>query len=198
MCKESRVAFLLALTVLVFSTNPLVADAPEVLFDHIHAFSEVVDYLDGVVASYPEIAKLHKIGKSYLGKDLLVLEITNKANGEGLEKPGYFIDGNLHSGEVAGGEICLHTIQELVTRYGNDPLVTDLLDTRTFYIMPKVNPDGSDHAITKPDGMRSVVRPFDDDEDGQADEDPPGGSQRRRLYHSNENSRRERFHEDLT
>ena len=63
--------------------------------------------------------------------------------------------------------------KNLVTRYGNDPLVTDLLDSRTFYIMPKVNPDGSDHAITKPDGMRSVVRPFDDDEDGQADEDPP-------------------------
>jgi hypothetical protein len=39
--------------------------------------------------------------------------------------------------------------------------------------MPKVNPDGSDHYITKPDGMRSVVRPFDDDDDGQADEDPP-------------------------
>jgi hypothetical protein len=39
--------------------------------------------------------------------------------------------------------------------------------------MPKLNPDGSDHAITRPDGMRSVVRPFDDDKDGRADEDPP-------------------------
>ena len=38
--------------------------------------------------------------------------------------------------------------------------------------MPKLNPDGSDHVITKPDGLRSVVRPYDDDGDGKKDEDP--------------------------
>ena len=146
---------------------------PELLFDHIHTYQEVVDYLNAAVASYTQLTTLHTIGQSYLGKDLLVLEITNQNTGEGASKPGYFFDGNLHSGEVVGGEICLHTIQTLLTGYGNDPVVTDLLDTRVFYIMPKLNPDGSDHAITKPDGMRSVVRPFDDDGDGIEDEDPP-------------------------
>lgn len=146
---------------------------PEIVFDHIHTSQEVADYLDDVVGYYPQLTALHTIGKSYLGKDLLVLEITNLATGEGSSKPGYFIDGNLHSGEVIGGEICLHTIQTLLTGYGSDPIITDLVDTRVFYIMPKLNPDGSDHAITQPDGMRSVVRPFDDDGDGVEDEDPP-------------------------
>ena len=146
---------------------------PELTFDHIHTYQEVADYLEDVVGFYPRLTALHRIGRSYLGKDLLVLEITNQETGEGSSKPGFFIDGNLHSGEVIGGEICLHTIQSLLTGYGNDPLVTELVDTRVFYIMPKLNPDGSDHAITKPDGMRSVVRPFDDDDDGSEDEDPP-------------------------
>jgi hypothetical protein len=149
------------------------ADAPKLEFDHIHTFGEVETYLRAASEQYPQLVELHSIGKSYLGKDLLVIEITNKTTGPGLEKPGYFIDGNLHSGEVIGGEICLHTIQTLLTRYGTDDFVTELVDTRVFYIMPKLNPDGSDHYINKPDGMRSVVRPFDDDGDGMKDEDPP-------------------------
>jgi len=163
----------LVLGFLLVPPTVLLSEAPEIEFDHIHTFAEVADYLDKVVAEYPNITKLHTIGKSFLGKDLLVLEITNKATGEGLEKPGYFIDGNLHAGEVVGGEICLNTIRTLVEGYSTDPLITELLDTRVFYIMPKLNPDGSDHYITKPDGMRSVVRPFDDDGDGLLDEDPP-------------------------
>lgn len=146
---------------------------PEIDFDHIHTYQEVVDYLNAVRAYYPMLTELHTIGKSYLGKDLLVLEITNKETGEGATKPGYFIDGSLHSGEVFGGEVCLHTILTLLSGYADDPRVTELLDTRVFYIMPKLNPDGSEYAITTPGGMRSVVRPFDDDGDGVEDEDPP-------------------------
>lgn len=145
---------------------------PEIFFDHMHTYREVVDYLDVVVARYPALTELHLIGKSYLGKDLLILEITNQETGAGASKPGYFIDGSLHSGEVFGGEVCLNTIQTLVTGYGTDSIVTELLDTRVFYIMPKLNPDGSEYAITTPGRMRSVVRPFDDDGDGVEDEDP--------------------------
>ena len=145
----------------------------ELKFDHNHTYAEVVSYLKLVTETYPKITKLHVIGKSFQGKDLLVLEITNQANGNALEKPGYWIDGNLHAGEVMGAEVCLKTIDSLVTQYGKDPLTTSLVDTRTTYIMPKFNPDGSDHFLTKPDGMRSSVRPHDTDRDGMLDEDPP-------------------------
>jgi len=146
--------------------------APELKFDHNHTYSDVVEYLQGVIKAYPDIARLHNIGKSYLGKDLLVLEITNRATGEALEKPGYWIDGNLHASEVMGTEVCLKTIDTLIKQYGKDPFITNLVDTRTVYIMPKLNPDGSDHYLTRPDGMRSSVRPHDSDGDGSLDEDP--------------------------
>lgn len=148
------------------------AKAPPLKFDHNHTFSEVVAYLNGVAKAYPNIARLHKIGKSFLGKDLLVLEITNKATGKALEKPGYWIDGNLHASEVMGAEVCLKTVDTLVTQYGKDSFITGLVDTRVIYIMPKLNPDGSDHYLTKPDGMRSSVKPHDSDGDGLLDEDP--------------------------
>ena len=171
---KSKSGHMCSVTLLVSTLSMgALAEPPEIRFDHIHTFDEVVTYLENVAESHPGLVEIHRIGKSYLGKDLLVVEITNKNTGPGLEKPGYFIDGNLHSSEVIGGEICLHTIMVLVEEYGRDPLVTELVDTRALFIMPKLNPDGSDHYITRPDGMRSVVRPFDDDGDGREDEDPP-------------------------
>ena len=133
--------------------------APELVFDHNHTFEETVTYLHGVVKNFPKIARLHTIGKSFLGNDLLVLEITNEDTGEALEKPGYWLDGNLHASEVFGAEVCLKTIDVLVKQYGNDPSITYLVDTRTIYIMPKLNPDGSDHYLKKPDRMRDGSAP---------------------------------------
>lgn len=177
MRRSTSVLFVLSVLLLAPAATvpvPLHAQAlPPLVFDHIHTYAEAAAYVRAVAQAYPKLTRLHTIGKSYLGKDLLVLEITNHDTGDALAKPGYWIDGNLHAGEVFGGEATLHTIRALVTGYGTDPLVTKIVDTKVFYIMPKLNPDGSDHYITRPDGMRSVVRPFDEDNDGVADEDPP-------------------------
>jgi hypothetical protein len=149
------------------------AQAPELKFDHNHTFQEVADYLNGMVEAFPKLARVHTIGKSFLGKDLLVIAITNQDTGKCKDKPGFWFDGNLHAGEVMGAEVCLNTIHTLLTRYGKDPAITELVDTRSIYIMPKLNPDGSDHYLLNPDSMRSSVRPHDSDQDGLLDEDPP-------------------------
>jgi hypothetical protein len=157
---------------LVFPQVASTQGPPKVLFDHTHTFPETAEYLTAVAKAYPEITRLQSIGKSFLGKDLLVLEITQHKTGDGAKKPAYWIDGNLHAGEVFGGEATLHTIQTLVSGYGADPVITRIVDDYVFYIMPKLNPDGADHYLTRPDGLRSVVRPFDEDGDGRTDEDP--------------------------
>lgn len=170
-------SFLKAVTALALplslTPQPAQAQRADIAFDHNHTFSEVVEYLEAVVEAYPTLTKLHTIGQSYQGRDLLVLEITNQRTGDGMQKPGFWMDGNLHASEVMGAEVCLKNIDTLVKGYGSDPFITELVDTRTIYIMPKLNPDGSDHYLTKPDGMRSSVRPHDSDRDGAFDEDPP-------------------------
>lgn len=173
--QRGRFIIFVAFLVIAFApssrSNQLLAY--ELNFNRNHLYEEVVAYLKWVTKTYPNITRLHNIGKSYLGKDLLVLEITNQTNGKASEKPGYWIDGNLHSSEVMGAEVCLKQIETMVTQYGKDPFITHIVDTRTTYIMPKLNPDGSDYYLTKPDGMRSSVRPYDDDGDSSLDEDPP-------------------------
>ena len=167
------VSFFILMLIFVGNSQANAAHSPELKFDHNHTFQEVVNYLNGMVKAYPKLARVHTIGKSFLGNDLLVIVISNQDTGKCKEKPGYWFDGNLHASEVMGAEVCLHTIHTLLTQYGKDPAITNLVDTRTIYIMPKLNPDGSDHYLTKPDSMRSSVRPHDSDRDGLLDEDPP-------------------------
>ena len=72
------------------------------------------------------------------------MEITDYSTGVPENKPGMYIDGNTHAGEVSGAEVCLYNIEYLLHNFGQDPLVTKLLKKRVFYILPKINPDGSD------------------------------------------------------
>jgi hypothetical protein len=118
------------------------------------------------------LTSLYSIGETLEGTPLLVLEITNKATGEPLEKPGYYYDGNIHSGELTGAEVALHFAWYLLSNYGEDPRVTRLVDTRTLYVRPKFNPDGADIALMTEANLRSTPRPYDEDGDGALDEDP--------------------------
>ena len=85
--KKMRILLLFALIVTLVSSSYPQEKVKDLKFDHNHTFSEVAAYLQGMVEAYPKLAKLHTIGKSYLGKDLLVLEITNQETGRGTEKP---------------------------------------------------------------------------------------------------------------
>ncbi len=121
---------------------------------------------------YPHLTRLYSIGKSYMGVDLMVMEVTSFGNRPAEEKPGFYVDGNIHSGELTGSAVTLYLMGYLLDRYGEDPEVTLLLDTRVFYLRPKFNPDGADLALLKDVSLRSTVHPVDSDDDGRVDEDP--------------------------
>ena len=92
---------------------------------------------------------------------MMVLEITNKNIGAATDKPGYYYDGNIHSGELTSAEVALHFAAYLLTNYGSDERVTRLVDTRAIYVRPKFNPDGADIALETAQTLRSTLRPYD-------------------------------------
>jgi murein tripeptide amidase MpaA len=55
----------------------------------------------------------------------------------------------------------LHLIHHLLAGFGDDAMVTEALRTRTFYVAPRVNPDGVEWALSdSPQFRRSSVRPW--------------------------------------
>lgn len=131
-----------------------------VAFNKYYRYDEITNYLKDVAAAYPEIARLESAGKSYEGRDIWVMTLTNQATGSDLEKPGIYVDGNIHAGEVTAAMVCLYTIDYLVSSFGEDEEVTHLLNTRSFYILPRVNPDGAEKYLTTPFLLRSSVKPY--------------------------------------
>ena len=147
--------------------------APAIDFDHYHTLAEIGEYLQGVAAAFPELVTLTEIGRSREGRPIWAVDINNPATGAAEQKPGFYVDGNIHGGEVLGGEGALAFLDRLISHQGRDPNITELVDTRAFYIVPIVNPDGRAISVDTPENHRWNVRPTDEDGDGRIDEDPP-------------------------
>ncbi len=152
-------------------TRPLVPGQMD--FKHYHDADEVLSFLRQWEKEYPDLVALYSVGKSFEGRDIWQITITNKKTGRDTDKPAMFLEGNRHSGEVTGAEAALYFAWHILTRYGQDPAVTALVDTKALYVKIKNNPDGSELYLHTAQSNRSTVRPHDDDGDGLLDEDPP-------------------------
>jgi murein tripeptide amidase MpaA len=139
-------------------------------------YKELVEILQTLHKEYPQLTKLYSIGKTLQGRDLWTMEITNQTTGPGKEKPGIWVDGNTHSSEPTGTNVCLKTIWHLVTKYGVDETVTEIMDNRVVYVLPRVNPDGAEIFLTKPYHYTSggVPNPEFKDGEGHYEEDVNG------------------------
>jgi hypothetical protein len=119
-------------------------------FDVYYTYDEMTAQLKALVAEYPHLAKLHSIAKSFAGRDVWLVEITNPKTGPAEEKPGFYLDAQIHAEEHTGSAVALYAIWHLLTKYGTDEEATRLLDRQVFYIIPRINPDGAELALVPP------------------------------------------------
>ncbi len=147
-------------------------------FDKYYRYDELTRLLKQYAAEYPRLLRLESIGKSHEGRDVWLITATNFKSGPDREKPALWVDGNIHASEVAASSAALYHVHTLVTKYGKDRQVTQAMDTRAFYIVPRVNPDGAEWALADhPKVVRSSTRPYPYDEepvDGLLEEDIDG------------------------
>lgn len=149
-------------------------EAGEVLtFDMYHSLDVIYAWLEKWKEEFPDIVELYEVGKSYEGRPILQITVTNRKTGKDTDKPAAFFEGGRHSGEVTGSECVMWFIRYLLTNYGKDPDVTHLIDTKTIYLKPVNNPDGHNLYMNTAQSNRSTVRPADNDRDGLLDEDAP-------------------------
>lgn len=155
---------------------------PSYDFSRYFTYQEMTEALHKLAEAYPKLARLQSIGRSYEGRELWLMTITNFETGADTDKPAYWIDANIHAAEVTGSATALYTIQYLLENYGRDAealkdanlaMVNLLLDTRAFYILPRHTPDGAERVLTTPRRLRSSTRPYplDEDKDGLVAED---------------------------
>jgi murein tripeptide amidase MpaA len=131
----------------------------DITFDKLYRYDELMAAIDALAAARPDLMTLESIGQSYEGREIRLATVTNTATGPHTEKPAVWVDANIHSTEVTGSTAALHLLHRLVTQHGVDEQITRAVDTRTFYVVPRVNPDGAELALAdSPTYLRSSVR----------------------------------------
>jgi murein tripeptide amidase MpaA len=139
---------------------------PNVKFNRFYRYADLTLILKAYVKEYPNLVKLESIGKSHEGRDVWLVTVTNFKTGKDTEKPAMWVDGNIHASEVTASAAALYLINSLVTKYKTDENTTRAVDTRAFYIVPRVNPDGAEWALAdKPKIIRSSTRAYPYQED---------------------------------
>ncbi len=151
-------------------SNPKV----QVSWNKYYTYEGITDICRKLVKEYPGLVTMESAGKSYQGRDIIALTITDKKSGDPGLKPGYYIDGNIHSNEIQGTEMALYTAWYLCEMSGENKFIGELLRDKTFYILPTINPDARQYFMDEPNtasSPRSGLVPMDNDRDGLFDED---------------------------
>jgi murein tripeptide amidase MpaA len=134
-------------------------------FDAYLRYDDLTRALHALAAAHPGLVRVESIGRSFEGRDIWLATATRFDTGADRDKPALWVDGNIHATEVAGSMACLYLLHHLAAQYGKDDEVTRCLDTRVFYVCPRLNPDGAEWALADvPRIIRSSTRPYPYDE----------------------------------
>jgi murein tripeptide amidase MpaA len=131
-----------------------------VAYDHFYGYDELTSTLHAWAEEAPKLCRVESIGTSYEGRDIWLVTVTNAETGDHADKPAFLVEANIHSMEWTGCTAALDLIHRLLSGYGSDDLVTRALDTRTFYVVPRLNPDGAERGLKERRFIRSSVRPY--------------------------------------
>ena len=143
-------------------------------YDHYYKYDELEKNLKYFSEKYPELCDLESICVTEENRNVYAMTITNKKTGAALDKPAFHIDGNTHAGEVTGSMAAMHAIDVLLTGYGEDKVITKILDRMTIYVVPRISPDGAETYLTTPYSIRSVNRVHNPEKGGIRSEDLDG------------------------
>jgi len=129
-------------------------------------FDELTQLLQRLAETYPNLVDVSSIGKSYEGRDIWCVTITDKSTGKPEDKPAVWCDANIHATEVSPTTALTYLMDQLTTQFGIDEDITRAVSTKTFYVIPRVNPDGAELFLAdSPEAIRSSTRPYPFDDE---------------------------------
>jgi carboxypeptidase T len=126
---------------------PAAADFPAADAGY-HNDLEARAQIDQMIATHAGIAGRTVIGASYEGRELWAVKLSdNVGTDEG--EPEVLISAGQHAREHLTVEMALYLIGELTSRYATDPRIKGIVDSREIWIIPNINPDGSEYDLTE-------------------------------------------------
>ncbi len=111
-----------------------------------HNYAELIAVVNQVVSDHPSIARKTSIGTSYEGRDLPIIKISDNVATDESE-PEILFNSQQHAREHLTVEMAIYLLNLFTDNYGSDTQITNLVNSREIWIVPTVNPDGSEYDI---------------------------------------------------
>lgn len=111
-------------------------------WDFYPTYSAYLDIMNQFATDYPDLCETFSIGQSVEGRELMVVKISDNI-GEREAEPQFLYTGTMHGDELAGYILLLRLADYLLSNYGIDPEITDLVNSTEIWINPLANPDGT-------------------------------------------------------
>ncbi|KUJ66089.1 carboxypeptidase [Streptomyces albus subsp. albus] len=128
------------------ASKPQVNDFPTEDSNY-HNYKEAADAIDAAVAKHPQIMSKRVIGKSYEGRDIVAIKISDNV-GTDEDEPEVLFTHHQHAREHLTVEMALYLVNEFGDKYGADDRITKAVDGREIWIIPDLNPDGGEYDLT--------------------------------------------------
>jgi len=144
-----------ALRALGFTVTPAVVPVPSgnvSTFDFpsrdaaYHNYAEMVAEVNAIVAQYPAIASKRVLGKSYEGRDIVAVKISDNVGTDEAE-PEVLYDANHHAREHLTVEMAVYLLHLYADNYASDTRIRNVVNSREIWIVPSVNPDGAEYDV---------------------------------------------------
>jgi hypothetical protein len=143
-------------------------------WDFYPTYEAYVSMMYQFAADYPSLCQIVSIGNTVQGRELLAAKISHNV-GIKENEPQFLYTSSIHGDETTGYILMLRLIDYLLSNYGTDPRITNLVDNMEIWINPLANPDGTYHGGNNTvDGAYrynanwvDLNRNYPDPEDGQ-------------------------------
>jgi len=111
-------------------------------WDTYPTYSAYVAMMNGFASSYPNLCQIINVGTTVNGRAILVAKISDNVASEEKE-PEVLLTSTIHGDETTGWILMLRLIDTLLSQYGTDPRLANLVNSMELYIGPNTNPDGT-------------------------------------------------------
>jgi predicted deacylase len=117
--------------------------------NHFHTYEEYTAYLQEAQKAYPDIMDLQSLAVTEDGYSIWAVTLCKGGNPE--DKPAFYVQGGIHAQEGMGITCSLNFLWTVLEQH------QEILDNLTVYILPCVNPAGSDLCVRTGINVRSKL-----------------------------------------
>jgi hypothetical protein len=135
-------------------------------------------YLSGhlalVAKEHPDLVRVVSIAQSLGKREVWLVEMGQGAEADRKTRPAMLLVAGIEGADLIGCSAAVSWVKRLVEQYKTCSDITELLNTTTIYVIPRLNADVAEGFFAQPKLETSLNnKPVDNDHDGLIDEDGP-------------------------